>query len=216
MMRRDHRVAGRGLVAAALVALLPLAAAAHETRDVGAGKYAMEIGFLNEPAYLGQQNGLFMRVGEYASGGTQPVEGLAATLEAEVTKDGATLPLPLVPQQEEGVYQALFFPTATGDYTFRVFGEIEGEPVDESFASSPTTFNPVEPIDAVQFPARLPTTADLGERLDDAEDEAAGARTLAIAGLAVGALGLAAGGAGVALARRRPAAIGSRVDVAER
>src|SRR5581483_3946203 len=125
-------------------------------------KYTMEFGFLNEPAYLGQPNGLFLDVRKYASGGTQPVDNLAGTLKAEVSKDGKTMPLTLVPQEgQPGVYTASFFPTATGDYTFRVFGTIDGAPVDESMTSSPTTFDPVVPAASAQFPNQTPDVASI-------------------------------------------------------
>ena len=63
-------------------------ASAHVDVDVGDGQYVMEIGFRDEPAYLGQPNAIFIHVEAYGTGGTEPVDGLAATLTAEVTKDG--------------------------------------------------------------------------------------------------------------------------------
>ena len=46
---------------------------AHVDIDVGEGQYVMEVGFRDEPAYLGQPNALYLSVGEYATGGTEPV-----------------------------------------------------------------------------------------------------------------------------------------------
>ena len=158
----------------------------------------MEVGFRDEPAYLGQPNALYLSVEEYATGGTEPVEGLAATLEAEVSRDGQTLSLPLQPRGE-GVYEAAFVPTATGDYTFRVFGTIGDAAVDESVTSGPSTFDSVEPLSAIEFPVARPDPVQLQTAVADAEAAAAMARTLGIAGIVAGVLGLILGA--VALAR---------------
>src|SRR5687768_6947704 len=104
---------GLALAAGATVGVL-----AHVEIDVGDGQYVMEVGFRDEPAYLGQPNALALRVEQYATGGTEPVNDLAATLSAEVSKDGRAMSLPLVPVGE-GAYEAAFVPTAAGDYTFR-------------------------------------------------------------------------------------------------
>jgi hypothetical protein len=177
---------------ALLLALLPIVASAQEVRDVGEGRFTVEIGFRDEPTYLGLPNALFLEVTEYGSEGG-PVEGLAATLEAEVTKEGATMPLPLVPQAEPGVYQAGFIPTALGDYTFRVFGQVGGAEVDEAFSSSPTTFAPVEPLALVQFPVDAPAGEELVGQLNEATTAAHGARTLAAVGIGAGAVGILVG-----------------------
>lgn len=185
-------------VAALGSALAAGVAAAHFEVDVGDGKYVMEIGFRDEPAYVGQPNAVFLHVAEYATGGTQPVDGLAATLTAEVTKDGQSLTPPLVPTGD-GSYQAIFIPTATGDYTFRISGTIGDAPVDETVTSSPTTFDSVQPAERIAFPASQangPSPADLAQ---NAQADAAMARNLGIAGIVVGVLGLLV--AAIALAR---------------
>ncbi|HEX5500416.1 MAG TPA: hypothetical protein VFX03_14355 [Thermomicrobiales bacterium] len=202
---RARRATGLTLVLLVLLALLalPMAASAHASVDVGGGEYTMEFGFLNEPAYLGQPNGLFLEVRKYASGGAQPVENLAGTLKAEVGKDGKTMPLTLVPQEDQpGVYTASFFPTATGDYTFHVFGTIEGEKVDESMTSSPTTFDPVQPIATAEFPVQTPDVASLQQTAASAEAAASTARTFGIAGIVLGAIGIVVGAFGLARGRR--------------
>jgi len=186
--------------ALALLGSVPSGADAHETRTLEGGRYAVEVGFLSEPAYLGQPNALYLDVVEFATGGGRPVEGLAATLQAEVEKDGQMMPLTLIPQ-DPGVYHGAFLPTATGDYTFRLFGQIGDQPVDESFRSSPNTFAAVDPADAIQFPTKLVPADVLQAQVADAEDEAAAARTLAFVGIAVGALGLLAAVAALVLGR---------------
>ena len=192
---------GRCLAIGWVVALFPITASAHEQRDVGDGQYSMEVGFRDEPAYLSQANALFLDVTQFGSEGG-PVEGLAGTLEAEVAKDGATLPLTLVPQAEPGAYEAPFIPSALGDYTFRLFGDINGTPIDESFSSSPTTFAPVEPLDRYQFPVNAPVGAELVAQLDAANARAARSETLAYVGIAAGVIGLLVGLAGLLRASR--------------
>jgi len=190
-----------GALAAVAVAgaMLPAAAMAHVTKDVADGKYTLELGFEQEPAYVGQPNAIFVRIGEYGTGGTKPVDGLAGSLKAEAVKDGKTMEFPLVPKGE-GVYVAPFFPTAVGDYTFRISGEIDGAPVLVEETSSPTTFDPVQPLQAVQFPGTLPDTLEVATQAATAEQGAISAQRLAFAGIAIGSLGVAL--AGVALARR--------------
>ena len=82
-----------------------------------------------------------------------PVLGLADTLQAEVIYGDQTMALELRPVfSEPGAYNGFFFPMAEGDYTFRIFGEIEGNPVDETFTSSPEGFHGVEPREPLEFP----------------------------------------------------------------
>src|SRR5215210_1665768 len=141
------------LALAALIA--PTPAEAHINVDVGDGQYVMELGFRDEPAYLGLPNALFLKVGEYGSGGTTPVEELAGTLTAEVTKDGQTKQLPLVPMGD-GVYEGALVPTSVGDYTFHITGTVGEATVDESVTSGPNMFNSLEPLSGIEFPVARP------------------------------------------------------------
>lgn len=188
-----------GLTLAAISA--PGTALAHVDIDVGDGQYVMEVGFRDEPAYLGQPNALYLNVGEYATGGTEPVDELAGTLEAEVSKDGQTMALALVPTGE-GEYQGAFVPTATGDYTFHIFGTIGEATIDESVTSGPNTFNSVEPLAAIEFPVARPDPATLQAETAGAQAAADTARTLAIASVVAGVLGLIVGAAALARSSR--------------
>ncbi len=124
---------------------------AHEHREVADGQYELTIGFLDEPAYVNLKNGLSVRV--VTVDGEQPVEGLEDTLEAEVIYGDQSMSLELEPVfNDPGHYRAIFFPTATGAYTFHITGEIEGNEIDEEFTSGPETFSEVEPIEPLQFP----------------------------------------------------------------
>ena len=196
-----------GLLALILVLVMliaPTPAGAHVNVDVGDGQYVVELGFRDEPAYLGLPNALFLKVGEYGSGGTTPVEDLAGTLTAEVTKDGQTKQLPLVPMGA-GVYEGALVPTAVGDYTFHITGTIGDATVDESVTSGPTTFNSVEPLSAIEFPFSQPDAGQLAAAGADAQAAAATARTLGMAGVAAGILGLIMAVVALTRAGRTPA-----------
>lgn len=209
MQRIIHLAASCSLVLLFAV-LLPLVASAHERREVADGQYRMVVGFLDEPAFAGLKNGLDLRVekldpaeaspvaespageqgtpvaGSPAEEQGTPVEGLADTLKTEVIYGDQTMELELTPAYgEPGVYESVFFPMATGTYTFHIYGEIEGTPIDESFTSSPEGFSEVEPIEPLQFP----------------QPEASLNRSLNSPG-ALGGLGLVLGGTGLWLRRR--------------
>ena len=81
-------------------------------------------------------------------------------------------------------------PTEVGDYSFRISGSIGDATVDETVSSSPSTFNSVEPLSSIEFPVAQPDVAQLQADLQRARADAAMARTLGIAGIAAGALGL--------------------------
>lgn len=198
-MQRLYRNGFAFLLVVSLLTAFVGSAAAHVNFDVGDGQYVMEIGFRDEPTLQGQPNAVFIAVEKYGTGGTVPVDGLASTLQVEVSRDGETKTLPFVPMGD-GKYEAPFVPSATGDYTFRVFGEIEGNAVDQSVTSGPQTFNSVSPLTAFEFPS---TTAgnEAQAALTAAQDAASQARLIAIVALAVGALALIAA---LLLARRGP------------
>lgn len=110
---------------AACAALLPLAFA-HDTQTVGQGEtqYQVTVGYVNEPPYTGQLNGLDLIIRDMDD---QPVENLESSLTAElVAPDGeATRELPLRAQYgEPGYYTSDFILTETGAYTFRIAGFI--------------------------------------------------------------------------------------------
>jgi hypothetical protein len=186
------------VVWAALLGVAP--ASAHVDIDVGDGQYVVEIGFRDEPAFAGQMNAVYVHVEEYGTGGTQPVTGLASSLAVEVSKDNQTFSPALVPT-DDGSYEARVVPTATGDYTFRLTGTIGDATVDESVTSGPTTFDSVQPLSAVEFPAADAATSPLQAAVDAAQSDAAMARTLGIAGIVVGVLGLIVAALALALAR---------------
>jgi hypothetical protein len=210
-VKRCGALVGALLLALALVVTIaPQGVSAHERRDIVGGKYQAVVGFLTEPAYQGQMNSLDLTVTsktEKTPDGSapKPIEGLEKTLKAQVISNGKTLDLTVQSRfNMPGKYAAYFQPTASGQYSFRVYGDINGDKVDEKFDSGPNTFGDVQPIAALQFPnAVAAAPADLQAQLDAAKSAADTARLIAIVGVVVGVLGLVV--AGMAL-MRRPAA----------
>lgn len=192
-----QRLGRAAVLGAALTAIINVSgAAAHEEREIE--DIVMEVGFLDEPVFAGLKSGLDLIVTHAG----EPAEGLEETLEAEVTFGGQSRQLEISPAfGEPGAYRSVFFPTAAGQYSFRIFGEIDGEPIDETFTSGPDTFNDVQDVAGGQFPVVFPATGDV---VRDAEAGAGAASTATIA-LVVGGAGLLAGlvALGLTLARRR-------------
>ena len=161
-MRRMSLVAMLGslVLSMLLTFIAPLAAEAHETRTIADGKYQIVVGFMNEPVFAGDKSGLEFWVtavstatpGAGAEDGV-PVEGLEESLQAEVIFADQTMELPLrAAFDEPGRYGSVFFPSTPGDYTFRIFGAIDGAGIDETFTSGPETFGPIEDPAPLRFP----------------------------------------------------------------
>ncbi len=195
----------RSLLAVALSVMLLLGlaatASAHEHREVG--EYEFTVGFSVEPALVNEPNGLSLDVQLGHGDDGTPVEGLQETLDAEITFAGETQDLELRASfGEPGSYTADVFPTAEGAYTFRIFGTIEGEDIDESFTSGPETFSEVESISAIAFPpVETGEEGDGSSAVSEAQDTADSAQTLAIIGIVAGLVGLAAGVTGAMMAK---------------
>jgi hypothetical protein len=209
-------------LAALLLPLLASPAAAHEARTVG--KYHFVVGFGDEPAYAGEKNSVQLLLADATD---KPITDLTDTLKVEVTTGSAEpLQLAMEPFFEVGEfgtpgdYRAFFIPTAPGSYSFHFTGTIKGQKIDQTFKSGPQTFSDIDDPTQVQYPAKQPTTGQLATRADreaarvnaavaaerdQAKDDAASARTLAIIGLIVGALGLLTGIAALIMGRRTPA-----------
>ncbi|HLI26849.1 MAG TPA: hypothetical protein VKZ60_07260 [Chloroflexota bacterium] len=198
-----------GLVLALGVLAAPTPVLAHERRAVG--EYTFIVGFLKEPAFEGETNGIDLRVVRTAD--EQPVEGLEQTLKAEVIVGPNTMPVPLRPRfRQPGAYNGEFVPTRPGSYTFHFTGTVNGLPINETFESGPGRFDDVQAVAPLQFPDKVPAGIDLQRALVAAESRASTALALGLAGLLAGVAGLAV--ALWALASRRPPAE-ARVAVVE-
>ena len=190
--------ASAALLAVAMTGIAVPLALAHEDNDLG--EYAMEIGLIDEPVYVGEASGLEFGV----SKGEQPVEGLETTLKAQVIVGEKSMDLPLTAREDQpGWYESKFIPTQAGPYTFHITGSIEAQPVDATFTSSPEGFNEVQDTAAGQFPVQFPSQADLVAQAQlgaDAAGQLPIVMALAVGGLVAGLLAL-----GIAVANRRRA-----------
>ena len=194
-MRRVLSIIAAVAVAVTSLGIFASPAAAHERRTVG--PYTFVVGWLTEPSYVGELNGLDLTVTETAT--AKAVEGLEKTLKAEAITGGAASKLPLTIATRFGMpgkYQGQLLPTRTGDYTFHIFGTVGTMNVDEKFESGPNRFGAIEDTAALQFPDKIPSSTDLARKLDDAN----GKLTVAIG---LGALALVVSVASLGLTLRR-------------
>jgi hypothetical protein len=210
MKRRTLAAMVAATLAGLLIPLLASPASAHEAKTVG--RYHFVVGFGDEPAYAGEKNSVQLIL---ADANDKAVTDMGNTLKVEVTT-GTAEPLQLAMEPffevgefgTPGDYRAFFIPTAPGSYSFHFTGTIKGQRIDQTFKSGPQTFSDIEDPAQVQYPVKQPTggqlatradretariNAALTEERDQAKDDAASARTLAIVGLVVGALGLLIG-----------------------
>jgi hypothetical protein len=215
-------------IAAAVATILALAATmtvvladpafAHEARSVGA--YHFLVGWGEEPVYAGTRNSVQLIL---TTKDGKPVNDLGDSLEVEVVfgTQKETLPLELNfdPDSSEGTpgdYRAWLIPTAAGNYTFHFSGAIHGQSVDQSFTSSPTTFDAVQDPGTVEFPVKEPPVGQISaltQRLVSrlaaarsaerrAQDSANSAKTIGTFGVVVGGVGLLIAVAALATAAR--------------
>jgi hypothetical protein len=201
----------QGATAAAVAALTVLSTAipafAHEQRTVGA--YRFTVGWQHEPTYTGILNGIQLILKD-ANGTAIDDLGMPPTLHVTVSTGTQTSdPLDLEPSFDpdtglgaHGEFDAEIIPTTPGTYTFRFTGTLNGQKIDEKFTSSDSTFNNVEDPATVEFPVKLPNTADMATNLtrlnprvdaatvvaSRAHDKANTATTLALVALVVGAV----------------------------
>ncbi len=155
-------------VFAALVGVLAgflfVHAPARAHGDLEFGDYVLEIGFLNEPALVGQPNGLELNVTNHETG--EGVNGLADVLHAEIVYGSQSLELPLRPREGvDGGYTADVIPTEPGEYTWHIWGNIEGTDIDAELASGPNSFSDVEMPTAYAFPYPLATARELQQQV---------------------------------------------------
>jgi len=196
---RALKVVMTALIVLASLGIYSGRAYAHERRMVGA--YQFVVGWLTEPAYVGQLNALDLRVTDTRQNPAAPVSGLEKTLTADVAAGGLT-PFPLAVTARfgtAGAYNGVVMPTVKGTYTFHITGKIDTTNIDEKFTSGPNTFGDIEDTAAVQYPQKVPVADELGKRLDSIQSGVDQTRILAIVAIALAVLGLG----GAALARRR-------------
>jgi hypothetical protein len=143
------------ILLAAAVGFLPHLASAHERQAfrIGDRTYAVVVGFLSEPVFVGDKSGVDLRVrladpkdpANFSSPQLKPVEKLETSLQVEISAGGRKKVLGLEPAfRDPGAYRAHFFPTAATTYRFRVFGQLNAVPVDLTFTCNAAGHAPVE------------------------------------------------------------------------
>jgi hypothetical protein len=222
MMKRIASMgAVAGLVGMLAVFTTAGPAAAHEERKVG--NYVFHVGFGDEPAYAGAKNSVQLLLHDAKTDKPVAEIGDQLKVDVtqgagSATDDSQKMTMNVEPFFEVGEfgtpgdYRAFFIPTVAGTYTFHLTGSINGQKVDQKFTSGPQTFSDAQDPSQVEFPAKEPSGIQLSQRLDrevprlndalaasqsranKAEDAAGQARIIAIVGVVVGVLGLAAAG----------------------
>jgi len=195
---------------------------AHEHRIVTIGNRQVEfvVGWVNEPSYVDEVNAVDFWAHYINSTCPQgsvstacPVYGLDQSLQVQVTTGGQTQDLTFSPNLSNdvppifyGEYTASLMPTVPGSISFRLFGNVNGTAVDETFTCGPTTFECVDPATEIQFPQQIPSGHDLQTGLSNLQAQVAQlqneiqtAYLLGIAGISVGLIGIAV--AAVAMGR---------------
>lgn len=199
----SHAVGRSAAVLAAVAAMIGAAASgawAHEHRTVGTVQ--MTVGWGDEPTYTGFKNSVQLILQDKAG---KPITDLVDTLKVEVRFGSQTIgPLDLERAfgksfGRPGDYRAQIVPTRPGTYSFHFIGSVDNQKIDQSFTSSDTTFDNVQDASAIEFPAKDPSAADLGGRLDRLGPRVDQARAAAGRATTIGTLGLVVGLAGVAV-----------------
>jgi len=158
------------VAAVALVLVIGGVCSAHVVKQVG--QLSFEVGWQQEPTYVGETNGVSVTVRDADDKG---ITDLGPNDLSVVVSTGGQQSQPIAFDPgfdlEEnlgtpGEYDAPILPTAPGDYTFHITGSVHGQAVDLSLTSSDTTFDPVRGTADIEFPTKLPATGDLVTRLD--------------------------------------------------
>ena len=158
-------------------------ALAHERVEIG--PYVVIVGWVNEPAIVGERNALFLEITE----NDEPVTGVEATLDAELLYGGRTFRSNLTPSLTSGQYTVEFFPTVRGQYSVRLFGSIGETELDE-------VVEPEEVFSAerIQFPEAEPSVRELQretqQQMDALENRLQTAQTVAYLGAGSGLVGI--------------------------
>ena len=221
MFRRSFLL-GLSVALIAVAAILPAGlASAHERRQVG--DLWMIVGWKTEPALNNEPNSLDLRVYRLKPGtdpNTQtaadrlPITGLEQTLKAEVLYGEKKKDLTVTARfNDPGAYDGLVLPNTAGDYTFHIFGTVEGTAVDQKFNSADKKFGAIADTASITFPAAPQTAGDALAKIEDlqksvdantaaiakmdsssSDSDSGSSNTLAIIALILGALGLGVGG----------------------
>jgi hypothetical protein len=191
------RLAAAGIALSATALTPVMLASAHAVLKVG--QYHVAIGWQFEPAsgtvtYVDQSNAIQVFIDIPTA--SNPVATPISDLNADCTKPdfqvtatfGSATSSPLCPQPAFDAdtgrgrmdeYDVVLTPTRVGSYTFRIFGTIHGTPIDQMVTSGPTTFDSVGDQNSTEFPTAVPALSDLSTKVDQVNNRATDARTVA-------------------------------------
>jgi hypothetical protein len=172
--------------AAMLLALATSFAVASAHYVFTAGKYRVAIGWQFEPAfgtdtYVGAQNAIqvFVDIASANNPKGTPVSTLngdcshpdfQVTVTVGTTTSSPFCPAPAYDGDTGNgrldEYDYPLIPTVVGNYTFHIFGAINGTPINQTVTSGPTTFDSVADSSSIEFPIAVPATAAIATKVD--------------------------------------------------
>jgi len=208
MAYRRRRIFVIAVLVVGVLGSLCIPGDAHERRTVG--KFVMNVGWAEEPTYAGFKNGVQLVLRDASD---KPVTDLPEDLKVEIifgTQKFGPLALEAAFGKRFGTpgdYRAPLVPTRPGNYTFHFIGSLDGQRINESFTSSDKTFDPVTEAGGIQFPAKDPSAGELAgllerlsARVESVQTSTREAAAAARAARTLGAIGIAAGIAGLIVA----------------
>lgn len=118
------------LIAIFAIVMLPLTSlAAPINRTVG-DRFEITVQYMHEPAILGDTNGVRMQITENG----EPVSGANTSLTVQVEFMEAVRVLNMYEDAAQpGVYTGVFIPMQDGQYSFTVYGELDGVEINEVY-----------------------------------------------------------------------------------
>lgn len=137
-----------GLMVAMVLALAAGNALAHNSKLVAGERYRMSVGFIDEPIYTNERNGLDLAIRR--AGEKETVPDLEAGLKAEIiSPDGKSRREMVVRPRygHPGRYTFDVMLTQPGTYSVRVWGTLDGTALDETFELSEA-----KPLTELRFP----------------------------------------------------------------
>jgi hypothetical protein len=137
-----------GVVLAMVCSLAAGNALAHNSKLVAGERYRMSVGFIAEPIYTNERNGLDLAIRR--AGEKETVPDLEAGLNAEIiSPDGKSRrEMAVRPRYgHPGRYTFDVMLTQPGSYSIRVWGTIDGTAFDETFELSEA-----RPLTELRFP----------------------------------------------------------------
>ncbi|MFU8832700.1 MAG: hypothetical protein ACNA7J_11185 [Wenzhouxiangella sp.] len=146
---KNHSLAIR-MIAATFLCISATTTLAHQVEEVGDGQYRVIVGFVNEPIFTDERNGLDLIIRPVGEG--EAIPGLEEGLNAElIAPDGETRQAfdirPRYPHPGRYTFDVVL--TEPGDYQVRVWGNIHDVSFDVTFP-----IDEVKPISMLHFPNR--------------------------------------------------------------